>query len=629
MSEPAETRNQDDMRQGSRIAMRFAIVFGAVTVLLVIVLVMLGSEWRDAISTAVAKGRRLRALHYGYWGVWWGGAGTAAMSAVLALTSFWWGRVQANPLTERVAVPPMTTKAWLGLLGILAVAGVLRWDHAGLTFYNDEAQAFRRYMGGQHLRQPDGTVKWNVPPWWETVWLNKAANNSMPYSVTSRFCYGTWQKLSGAPEGTVNERAVRLPVVLASMAGLVMLWLVMRRLMPGTGACWWVLLLAALHPWHLRYSSEARGHGLLLLGLPLCVWFLQRALEDDRWRWWIGMGVAQFFCLWSFQGCAGFFVVFNLMLVGGVVWPRGHGWQWRSAVRPIVGLTVGAMITLPVLLPLMKQLTEAIENLPSLKGTMDVSWWRDLGSLIFAGLPWVDDDVTNPNNTVLSRLMAQHPWVWLLAPAVLLPLGVGLWKCAKRGLAGTLAVIAAPVAAVLMVVALSLRGTFLYPWYLIFVLPGFLLAWAAGAAGLTRLARPAAVRWGVMTVLLLPVAGFGWVNAETLKAPKENLRGLAQAIPSDALHASLFSDVDVYDGDVVALTGKEGLAGMMSTLDSLIKEAREKSRPLYVSFSRRSNTTEFDPFYQRVEGGGEFEHVADFLGRQQAQFTHHLYRLRP
>ena len=40
-----------------------------------------------------------------------------------------------------------------------------------------------------------------------------------------------------------------------------------------------------------------------------------------------------------------------------------------------------------------------------------------------------------------------------------------------------------------------------------------------------------------------------------MEAPKENLRGLAEAVPEGAMHGSLFSDVDVYDADVVVLNG--------------------------------------------------------------------------
>ena len=61
---------------------------------------MAGTEWRDAIKKVLAKGQRLRAIHYGHWGVWWGCAVDAALCTVLALTSRWWGAVPASTRCE-------------------------------------------------------------------------------------------------------------------------------------------------------------------------------------------------------------------------------------------------------------------------------------------------------------------------------------------------------------------------------------------------------------------------------------------------------------------------------------------------------------------------------------------------
>jgi hypothetical protein len=309
-----------DSRSEVHLARRFAWAFGAVAVVLVIFLCIVGTGWRDAITKVVAKGKTLRALHYGLWGVWWGCAIDAVLCTILALTSRWWAALPPSTHAKRVDAPRMSRAGWMVLVGIVVLAGAVRWERAGLSFYNDEAQSFRRYIGGQHVLQKDGTVYWHEAPWWETAWLNKVANNSMPFTLLGRVSFDTWAHMSGKPTEQVSERAVRLPVFLAATAGLIVLFFLMRRLLPDSSACWWVLVLAALHPWHMRYSSEARGHGFLLLGIPLCFWFLQRALEDDRWRWWIGMGLAQFFCIWSFQGVIPFVAVCNGLLLVGMLW---------------------------------------------------------------------------------------------------------------------------------------------------------------------------------------------------------------------------------------------------------------------------------------------------------------------
>jgi hypothetical protein len=392
---------------------------------------------------------------------------------------------------------------------------------------------------------------------------------------------------------------------------------------PGSNACWWALALAALHPWHVRYSSEARGHGFLLLGVPLCFYFLQRALEDGRWRWWIGMGVAQFFCAWSFPGAISFLAVFNGLLLPCLAW---HAWPkqeaWNRLARPLVGMAVGGMIALPVMLPIMQQLAEAMKVLSSLMGQMGLEWWEDVLGLLAGGSGWVDHDAANPQNLVLSRIAASHAWVWLLVLATALPLGFGIYRTMRGGgLVGLLAVFAGPLAAAGMWLLMWQQGKVLYLWYVMFVLPGLLIVWAAGANGLVARVKMSAARLALTIFLALPVAGFAWVDSWIVSVGKENLRGVAHAVPAGALHGTLFSDVDLYDPDVILLRD-------LADLEGLIQKARAEKRPLYVSFSRRNGDAMFEEFYRRVGDAATFERVDIFPGQEDPQFTHFLYRLR-
>jgi hypothetical protein len=154
-----------------------------------------------------------------------------------------------------------------------------------------------------------------------------------------------------------------------------------------------------------------------------------------------------------------------------------------------------------------------------------------------------------------------------------------------------------------------------------FVLPGLLLVWAAGANGLAARVKMPASRLALTVLLSLPMAGFAWVDSWIVFVGKENLRGVAHAIPAGALHGTLFSDVDLYDPDVILLRD-------LADLEGLIQKARTEKRPLYVSFSRRNGDTMFEEFYRRVGDEGQFERVAVFPGQEDPQFTHFLYRLR-
>jgi hypothetical protein len=52
--------------------------------------------------------------------------------------------------------------------------------------------------------------------------------------------------------------------------------------------------LLAVHPWFLRYASEARGYSVLLLMVPVILLVWLRATRENRWRWWLAFGASQF-----------------------------------------------------------------------------------------------------------------------------------------------------------------------------------------------------------------------------------------------------------------------------------------------------------------------------------------------
>jgi hypothetical protein len=260
--------------------------------------------------------------------------------------------------------------------------------------------------------------------------------------------------------------------------------------------------------------------------------------------------------------------------------------------------------------------------LPSLMGHMGLDWWQDVLGLLAGGAGWGDHDSANPQNLALARIAASHVSVWLLVPLAALALGFGIYRTIRDGgLTGMLAVFAGPVAAVGMWMLMWQQGKVLYLWYVIFVLPGLLIVWAAGADGLIAAVKLAPGRLALALLLLLPMAGLAWVDSRIVSAGKENLRGVAQAVPAGALHGTLFSDVDLYDPDVIMLRD-------LADLDRLIQQARADKRPLYVSFSRRNGDPMFEEFYRRVGDPAEFERVGVFPGQEDPQFTHYLYRLR-
>ncbi len=516
-------------------------------------------------------------------------------------------------------------REWLWLLLVLVLAGGLRWPRMDLSFYNDEVHTFRNYIAGWYKLSDDGTPKWRQIKWSETLWQNKRGNNLAPCSISGRLFYDAWIKISGAPVGAVSETAVRLPQFVTGMASLVVLWLAVRR-MGGARAAWCVLVLAALHPWHVRYSTEARSYGFMLLAVAWCFYSLHRALEDNRWRWWLSLGFAQFLCLWSFTGAVYFLAVFDgavlIVLSFDAIKRRGG---WTSIARFGISLLLGAMLTLQLMLPTVPQLLDAMRELNSVKGVMGRGWWADALSGVFFGMRGWDLDSANPDNLALLRETAQQPWWWLVVAVVVLAWGTGTVRLLRRHAAGGIWVLSGPVALLLSWAVMSGQGKYMHSWYLLFAVPGMVVSVVAGLECLEerlrggRMSRVAAGLCGLMIAI-------SWLAADLfyMGHTKENLRGLAEAgrglAQPRGIYAAMIADVVNYDPRVVLLK-------TAAALDDVIAKARKDGLPLAVSVGH-VGIGESQQVFDRLSGSGEFEEAAVFRGMDEAQFTHYLFRLR-
>lgn len=89
-----------------------------------------------------------------------------------------------------------------------------------------------------------------------------------------------WMSLVGQ-----SPLAVRMLSVVIGMITLSLLWrLATWSFDWRTG--WAVGVLAAVNPFHVAYSQEARMYALLGMGAVVATWGLLRALEGQRLRWW-------------------------------------------------------------------------------------------------------------------------------------------------------------------------------------------------------------------------------------------------------------------------------------------------------------------------------------------------------
>ena len=118
-------------------------------------------------------------------------------------------------------------------------------------------------------------------------------------------------------------------------------------------------------------------------------------------------------------------------------------------VRPFIAMFVGGMVALPLMLPTTPQLLAAIKTIPSMKGAMPFLWWQNVAGGLLCGIRWVDDDVGNPQNLALARLLAAHGWLWVLVLAGALLVTAGMVIMMRHGGMARVIAFAGPLAVML------------------------------------------------------------------------------------------------------------------------------------------------------------------------------------
>lgn len=595
--------------------------------LVVLAALWLGRDWPEAAAKVLAKGRTPRIEVISLAHVWKALLADTLLLTGLLLTLPWWA-MPAKSATPEPAATLGRAPRWLRIVAVALVFGFALWLRAPrltLSLYNDEAHNYARLWSGL-WEHKTGEPVLREPRWGETLFLNNAGNNSQPFSLAARACLETARAAGWSAPGEVTEWAVRLPSLIAGLLTIGLLGLLARRHWgwPGMIA---VMLALAAHPWHVRYSTEARGYALMLLGVAMMLYFLDRALASNRWRDWLGHAAGLFLCATAFLGSIYFLICLNAALL------LHQAWRWRQTrdaslvTRPLAAGLLAAMAGLPLLLPILPQLLKVLETHDSIRGTMGASWWRDVAGYLIAGARWGDADPENPFNQALSRWITQPPWLAALA-AWLLLLATGAVALWRRGGLPRLLLLATPSALLLAWLLMARKGNFLNHWYVLYAVPWVALALGAGAMSWWRRRRLAGALLAA-AALLVP----GRVSLAYRHSGKQNERGpvieaLGEAYPGAGktqprpLLGAFWCNSNLYHPEVILLRDAQDL-------QTLIATAKKENRPLYVCHSHRPFALRYSAGLMRmVEDPALFEKVRTFYGQEESQNTLHLFRLK-
>ena len=581
--------------------------------------------WPELAARVAAKGKKPKVQDIALGLFWKALVVNTGLLGLLLLSLPVWARPQKMTPAAPASPSFWRSQGWIILIMVL-LAAACRVPRMNMSLYNDEAHNYARLFSGVWKKQsPDAEPVFDAATWSETVWRNTGGNNAQPFTILARVSLDGARAMGFAVPGEVCEWAVRLPSLIAGLLSLVLAgWLAWRWL--GRPGLIVTLAMLALHPWHVRYSTEARGQALLFFGVVLGFCFLTLALERGSWRCWLGYGFSLFICASSFLGCVYFLAAWNGLLLGRQfwLWKKGHHGA-DQIVRPIVAGLLAAMLGLQLILPIIPGLLEIMKNSPTARGPMPLAWWEDIHGSAMAASRWHDLDPSNPASLALTRWM---PGLWgqswrLLWLATVAFGSITLWR---RGGAARLLAIAAPTGAFCSWLLASLQGNYLQLWYLYFSLPWIVLAF--GACWVAR------YRWLSLLALCFILGPMLRVTLALQTQTKQDMRWAVEVSRGAAypdyldtqgakpLTAGFWTNSDLYDPHMTILSQPE-------ELEALITKAKTEQRDLFVTYSHRPNAQVLSPgLLDITEDKAVFDHMGTRNGLEEAQFAQSVYKLR-
>ncbi len=593
--------------------------------------------WAGHIAERVAEGKPLRFRDHVIQGAWYGTAFNTVAAFALLVSLPLWMRV-GNPSPVLRCCSGSAGRAILvAVVAAVVVGAVLRLPRMSHSLWNDEEYTLRRYVHGYQKESAiaPGTLEFDAVSWQETLALNRGANNHIVFSVLARISLAAWRAISGADAAAFSEFAYRTPSLIAGLLSIALIARLGALLgfgWAGAGAAW----LLALHPWHVRYSAEARGYSLLIFFSLLAACFLVRALESSRWQSWIGYGVCQALYMLCFPGAIYLAVALNAaaaVLLFSSVLSRENS-VGSSLGRFVVSNVISGMLFVQIYAPSIPQVRAYLAR-DIAQGKMGADWLADVWSHLTLGVQWV---APGPEGTHLGtsalRIAAAEPWLRPMLVLVLpLLAALGLFAIARRGAVGGAIVFGFVAAPALAFLHTSFTGNFLFSWYVIYAVPGLCLLWAAAPIFFIRRQTPNLIFLAMLFTLV-----FGWAlmtspaRSSLISVPRQPMReAVYVARPGNESNREVLTfafgnsgeQIRSYDPWAVAVEGDK-----IEDLQAMMRRSDEERRPLVVYLCGKEETRRVEPgLVALVENSIYFEVIAHLRGFEE-MYSYWVYRYR-
>jgi hypothetical protein len=158
-------------------------------------------------------------------------------------------------------------------LAVFLLSLAVRWPHLSQSLWYDEMYTLVEYVQQPWQRVLAGRPGEYVP------------NNHVLHTVLAKIVYSMGRR---ADDVEPNEALLRVPALIAGCLLPIALAWPMRRVAPWTALL--IAVVAAVHPWLVAFSTEARGYSLMLLLAAVAT----NLLPDGSRRWpvWYALALA-------------------------------------------------------------------------------------------------------------------------------------------------------------------------------------------------------------------------------------------------------------------------------------------------------------------------------------------------
>lgn len=562
-------------------ATRWRIAFAAIAAALVAWLIAGDKPW----NLGPAENWRLKEILRFF--SWSGGAFDLAVILVLAAICPWW----STPLPRRpLNIPPAFP--WFRRLVFLAMAlaafqAVQRLD---FSLWDDEELSARYSTVGKFKAKPGEIPRFDPVRWDETFFDYRTPNNHILHSILSRASVDIWRAITKPKGLPFSESALRLPAfVFGILAVAAIAWFLKDAGFAAAGVI--AAFLLALHPWHLRYASEARGYSIVVCLVPVLFVCWRRAIAGGSWKWWAAFAATEFALIYTYPGTLFPLIVLNVLALPALFL------IWRENFLAALGRwfcvnTLAALTALPLMLPLMPQ-AKAYFDFEGAKGALvGWPWIQSALSHLLSGAPWKG----GAGYPALGVLFSQQPLpVSLLIGFAILLLALGAVRFGRGG--WTKAALAFILVTPLLTFFLArARSIFIYEAYIIYALPGIVALIAVGIAWIGELARH---RGATPIIAFVFVLGY-FVATHPLRSdlchhPLQQIRESVLASrgsldPKDTaiLTGSFCIPPYLYDASMVR-------ADSADEFIALLRRADAENRPLYINIGMPWAAREYSP----------------------------------